>query len=152
MAIMENWQTIALVIGLDIGGLLAIYGIFDKKQRERNKEADDLEDRMLKLYKTESEELNGKIKILTANLETLNIEHLKVLGENKTLKEIFQGTDKDTMDYRKQGYETFALAREMAKMVAINGKKADQSLKAIKDLYKLMQAHIKVESKAIAQK
>jgi glutamine synthetase type III len=105
------------MLGIFFTGLVAVYGIFDKKMKNRIKEAGDLDEKVRTLYREESDAQAKKISELTSKMAELEKSMEKIISENKIMKEIFQGRDGQTLEFQKQGFEAIKTAAEIKSMV-----------------------------------
>ena len=94
----DNVPLWLVIVGAIIAGALAAWGVLDKQLRDRNKEKDNLEDRVRALYQEESKQLRDSVDDLTEQVKTLRTE-------NEVITKIFQGKDTNTQEFQKQGFE-----------------------------------------------
>lgn len=127
-----SWLSFLSIIALQAGGFVAIYGVFDSKYRERQKEKDAQEDRIIELYKTEVGALKEKLQTYDTDLKLMRNELSRIGGENKLLRDLVTGQDKDTMAWRGRTEEAMNLIQEIGKLAVANGKKMDAALEGIK--------------------
>lgn len=149
---LNHIPTALLVIGSIVVGFIAVYGLFDRQIRERNKERDALEDRVRLLYKEEAVAQEEKINQLSTKIDILEKDLTKISAENKLMKDLLQGRDKGTVDYQKQGLLAM-------KLVAQNGKKLDKVVAGmaeqntnIERLALAIEKHLSVTEKTVITK
>lgn len=117
-------------------GAFAIYAAFDKLKKERRKEADTIDDRLITLLKSTVDALERRVKDLEESQRQATIEMAKLRTENEVMTKLLQGRDSATIDYQKKGVE----AIEMIKgTLAIS----QTTAKHVEDLYKLLESHFK---------
>lgn len=126
LADLPGWVSI---ITLQVAGLIAIYGIFDSKYRERQKEQNAQEDRIISLYKTEVSALKEKLTTYDNDLKTMRNELSRLSGENTLLRDLLTGKDKDTAEWRGRTEDAMQLVAEIGKLAVANGKKTDAAIK-----------------------
>ena len=121
----ENLPTLITFTTLWIGGLIAVWGLFDQKLKARAKERDDQEDRIIELYKTEVGVLKTKVDTYDNELKSMRNELSRIWGENKLLLDLVTGQDKDTMVWRGRTEQAMKLIEEIGNLAVQNGKKMD---------------------------
>lgn len=146
----------ALIFGLPVAsiitGAIALFGIFDKGWKARQSEKDKLEDDVRGLYQEKVHEQDDKIENLTNKVNQLQSLYDQVSSENKTMREIFQGRDHETVEYRKRGLQTMDLTSRLAESVTNNGQKTDSVLEAIETQTKALLKLAKAIEKAVPLK
>lgn len=121
----EQLPTIITFATLWVGGLVALWGLFDQKLKARSKERDDQEDRIIELYKTEVSVLKTKVDSYDIELKTMRNELSRIGGENKLLRDLVTGQDKDTMAWRGRTEDAMKLIEQIGHLAVQNGKKMD---------------------------
>jgi hypothetical protein len=129
MNVLEQLPTILTFSTLFIGGFIAIWGLFDQKLRQRNSERDTQEDRIINLYKDEVSVMRDKLGNYDIELKTMRSELSRIGGENRLLRDLVTGKDKDTAAWRIRTEESMHLTAEIAKLAVANGTKLDAVLK-----------------------
>lgn len=129
--IIGNLPAIITIVTLEVAGLVAIYGIFDSKYKQREKEKDQQEDRIIALYKVEVGQLNERINAQDTTLQTMRTELASMSGENKLMRDLLTGRDADTAKWRTRTEESMTLISEIGKLAVANGKKMDAALAGI---------------------
>lgn len=113
-------KTLIEIIVLGSLGIFAILGIFDRTARQRRKDGDEVEDRVITLLKEEVAALTKKVEEGVAWRRDAEIRMERVITENKTLRDILQGKDNSTKEYQKMGIEAMKrgerVEREMQAM------------------------------------
>ena len=128
LAHLPQWLS---VITVEIIGLVAVYGLFDNKYRERQREKDEQEDRIIKLYQTEVEQLKNKLDTYEAELKLLRSDISKMSGENKIMRDLLTGRDMDTSAWRERTEKSMDLTTEIGMLAVANGKKMDACLQTV---------------------
>lgn len=149
--IFQNIPLFITLTGLFVVGLVAMYGVFDKKMKSKIVEEDGLDDRIRALYKEESDAQSKKISILTSKLEGLEKDIEKMLNENRLFKDIFQGRDSQTIEFQKQGFEAMKTTGDMKilmieqKQVSLENKREIMMVnKNVERLALAIEKHLKV--------
>lgn len=104
-------------IGFIIFGFIALYGVFDKRKKEREAEANQVDDRVIFLLKEQVSALEKKVEVQAHLLEETARKLDALMTENKTLKDILQGRDKAALDYQALGREAMKRGEEIYKLV-----------------------------------
>lgn len=98
---------------MGVGGILtvAIIGIFYllglwKKQKDND------DDRLIKILQATVEELDKKVNQQDTDIKALTKEVEQLKRDNENYIRIFQGRDKETQEFYKQGFDAIKLARE----------------------------------------
>ena len=104
-------------IGLIVAGFFAISGLFDKKWRERMREKDEQEERLLNLYKEEVVALRSKSDKQAVELKDLQITVAKISSENGLMKQILSQTDGDTKQFRQTAYDSMGRVKRMEAII-----------------------------------
>jgi len=140
---LPTWIPILVLV---VGGFFAIWGLFDKRLRDRDAEKTVVEDRVRELYKEESAELQKKV-------EKMEIEIKRLTTENEVITKIFQGRDTNTLEFQKQGFEVmkqFAITNQMVAethKIAIQNKNGLEKMgKNIEKLVKTLEKHLTSDS------
>lgn len=137
---MENWithiPTIIVALTLEVAGLIAIWGLFDARLKQRTKEKDELEERIAKLYKEEIAALNTKLDAQGDEIKKTQTDVVRLTGENKLMRELLTGQDKDSQAWRGRTEQAMILVQEVAKLSVQNGKKADAAIRGIEKVGK----------------
>lgn len=139
-------QNIPIIVGLIIAlvvGLIAIYGLFDKKVKDKLGEENTLEDRIRNLYKEESDAQTKKITDLTEKVNSLEKEMTRVSDENKVFKDVFQGRDSQTLEFQRQGFDAIKKANELHAMLVEQKEIALQTNKNIERLATAIEKYLK---------
>lgn len=139
MDLFTNVPTIVLTITLEIAGLVAIWGLFDAKLKSRTKEKDELEERIAKLYKSEIEALNNKMDGQANDIAEMKLTVTRLSGENKLMRELLTGQDKDTQAWRGRTEQAMILVQEVAKLSAMNGKKSEKAIEGIEKVGQIVE-------------
>lgn len=141
----ENLPTLITFATVWIGGLIAVWGLFDQKLKARSKQQDDQEDRIIELYKTEVGVLKTKVDTYDNELKSMRNELSRIGGENKLLRDLVTGQDKDTMAWRGRTEQAMKLIEEIGHLAVSNGKKID----AVVDMTKTTNHNIERLAQAI---
>lgn len=142
--ILNGWPTIALIFGSIILGFVALYGLFDKQLKDRNKEKDGLEDRIRSLYKEESAAQEEKITNLTQKVDELQKKLEKISIENRIMKDLIQGKDQMTQEFQKQGFEAIKQSATILAQVQKNGEYMKSCNENIVRLATAIEKHLSV--------
>lgn len=139
---LSDWIGVAIIaVPLSIAGMFALFGIFDKTRRERNKMNDDADDRLINLLQQTVGELEKKVNQADDDIKGLTKEIEGLKAKNQTLMDVLQGKDNVTQEFYKQAYDVFGVAKETNGLVK-------QTNVNIEKLISLMNEHLKViESK-----
>jgi len=131
-----------IILASVTGGILMIINTVKGKTREVQGEENNLEERVRKLYKEQSEvqskkitEQDSKITELITTLDTLKGDVQRLTGENNTLRVVLQGQDAESKIFRER--------------MVIAAEKTDAILKSINLLALIMEKHIVTDEKVI---
>jgi hypothetical protein len=101
-----EWLGMIAVVSV---GFFAIVGTLDKAKKQHRNQADEAETRLITILKEEVKALTRKIENYETRMSKQDVllaeikeQFIRVETENKTLKDILSGQDKDSVDYRKQ--------------------------------------------------
>src|SRR5690606_12192312 len=86
-------------------GVFAILDYFDKKKKERSREADELDEKIISRMKLDIEQQNRTIDDLRKEVKRVLDENTKLVAENKTLTKILQGRDDQSESLRLEAYK-----------------------------------------------
>lgn len=100
----SQFSTQLLVLGAVIAGGIALYGVFDKKSRERRKDENKTEDRVIDLLQKEVEILSVKVEQQDRDIKELTKKVSALETENETLVKVLQGRDDMTQKFYKDAY------------------------------------------------
>lgn len=87
-----------------IFGAVAVYGLWDKKSKERKKELDGEEDRLISILQNTVKELEKKVNQQDADIKSLTLKVDALSIENHTLTKVLQGRDEETQKFYKEAY------------------------------------------------
>ena len=112
-ALLLAWTSVLAVV---LVGIFAIVGIFDKVVRQRKRETDQIDDRLITLLKGEVDGLTRKIADYDSRMKELENKLNLYAHENEVLRNVMQGRDPNTVkmlqDMQKTGdYNAAALGR-----------------------------------------
>ena len=93
-------------------GLSAAYYWFDKDRRNRRKDENDAEDRLIKLLKQTADEWELKFQLQEKKIIELTKKVDELERENGTLIEILQGRDEQTKKFYEQAFESMKISKE----------------------------------------
>lgn len=120
-SLLSNIPNIATLLGGAAAGVLTFVGLFDVKMRGRSKsiqrEEDNIEDRVRTLYREASSIQEKKIGELSQKVDGLEREVARLTVENKTLRDILQGRDQDSIENQRKGIEAARIATETRDLV-----------------------------------
>lgn len=104
-----GWVAVLTVV---VVGGVAVYGIWDRKAKERKKEVDDGEDRLIDILQKTVTELEGKVNKQTDDIKNLTQQVELLNRDNKNYIDIFRGRDEQTQQFYKQGFESMKITQE----------------------------------------
>lgn len=133
---LKQAPTIIVLVTLYAAGLIAVWGLFDQKLKARNKEKDELEDRVVALYRTETDALNKKLTTQGEQIQSMQTELARIGGENRLMRDLLTGQDKDTKAWRSRTEKSMDLIEKVTELVMENGKKSDAAIEGIKQVGK----------------
>lgn len=120
-------------LALIVGGAFALVGYLNPKGRQRVKELNDEEDRLLNLRKEHVEELTVLVAKLQATVEAQTAQLAELTTKYDVLAQVFQGRDEDSVRYRAEGRETMRIVSEGAvKLDAVRAQIEQHNTEAIK--------------------
>lgn len=99
-------------LALIVGGVFALVGYLNPKGRQRVKELNDEEDRLLNLRKEHVEELTVLVAKLQATVEAQTAQLAELTTKYDVLAQVFQGRDEDSIKYRSEGRATMKIVAE----------------------------------------
>ena len=135
---LSGWVgVIVIAIPLSVGGMFALFGLFDKSRSERKKANDVADDRLINLLQQTVTELEGKVNKQDIDIKALTVVVESLKTKNQTLVEVLQGRDGQTQEFYKQAYDIFGVAKETNGLV----KKTNEN---IETLIGLMNRHLQV--------
>jgi predicted RNase H-like nuclease (RuvC/YqgF family) len=142
--ILNHIGTYIIIAGLIIAGGIALYGLWDKSARERRKEVDGNEDRLIDLLKQTVDQLETKVNKQTTDIENLTKKVSDLERENETLIKVLQGRDDDTKKFQQQAFEAMKISRETHDIVTTLAKNMEVTNNAITKLIDLIGKHVDV--------
>jgi len=139
-------------------GAVVLAGLLDNAARKRKQmdeqERNTLDQKIRSLYQEEKKLQDDKIDRLQETVTELSSKVTTLEAENKIMKDLIQGRDKETLAYRERGLKAMDLSEDMAKIITSNGKKTDALLLSMesqnKNITRLAQAiekHLKNQKK-----
>ncbi len=140
-----------VMIGFFVFGAVAIYGLFDKRFKERSKEKTDeldkSEDRLIDVLQKTVTQLETKVNKQTADIEHLTQEVNELKRDNQKYIEIFQGRDSETKKFYESGYAAMKLLNDTHDAVTTMAKSIEDTNKALQALIDLFGKSIDVVGK-----
>lgn len=100
----SQFSTQLIVLGAVIAGGIALYGVFDKKARERRKDENKTEDRVIDLLQKEVGILSKRVEQQDKDIKELTKKVTALETENDTLVRVLQGRDDMTQKFYKDAY------------------------------------------------
>lgn len=132
------------VVSVEIVGLVALFGIFDKNLKERRKEKDELDQGLINGFKEQVAQLENRIFKQQEEFKLLRDNFITITSENSTLKELIKERDKDSLDYKKKAMDTMQKADKIFQMTVDNSTVMVELSKSVQNLYKVMEKTLKV--------
>jgi hypothetical protein len=103
------FMTIATAI---VVGGVAIFGIWDRKQRDRRKEVDGEEDRLIDILNKTVGELEKRVTKQDEDIRLLTKKVMELDHENSILIKVLQGRDEETQKFYKEAYEAMKVIHD----------------------------------------
>lgn len=114
----------------------------DKTIKERTKEVDSLDQKLISGLKETVGQLEKKVQLLE-DQHSKNAELITQLSaSNQTMRDILQGRDKDSLEFQRQGLETMKLFGEVSKLVMATNVTVTQTHDEVKKLYQMIESHM----------
>jgi hypothetical protein len=132
------------VLTVLVFGAVAIYGLFDKRQRERRKETDGSEDRLMDILSKTVTELQKKVDKQTSDIDGLIKEVGELKRDNEKYIKIFQGRDETTTKFYEQAFESMKLAKDTHDAVTTMVKNMEVTNTNATKLIELLGKHLEV--------
>lgn len=126
-----------------IAGAVAIYGLWDKRARERRADVDGQEDRLIGLLQTTVSELEKRVNQQDVDIKLLTKKVTDLEHENETLIKVLQGRDEQTKEYYKQAYKSMKIAEETHNIVTKLAEGITQTNKNIEKLINIIGSQVK---------
>lgn len=108
---------IATLAGIAIFGVFALIGFFDKGRKANEEQADQTETKVVLLLKEQVAALEKKVELQAQLLDETTRKLDLLVSENRTLKDVLQGRDKDFIDYQKSGRDAMKRGEEILSLV-----------------------------------
>lgn len=140
----QNFGTIIAIVTLIVAGAFAVYGLWDKNARERRRESDTSEDRLIDLLKKTVDELEKKVNKQTTDIETLTKQMKHLEKENETLVKVLQGRDDQTQQFYKQMLDSIKVAQSTHDTVTTLAKSVQDTVINMTKLIELLSQHLQV--------
>ncbi len=129
---MEAFSPWFEVITLSLLGLFALWGIFDKAKKQLNTEKDKMELDVINLLKEQVEALEKKVNNQEKTIRDLQGKVLKFEGENTILKNLLQGRDEESAEFKKKGFEAMERTQHVERIM----ERVEKNLAAITEIIK----------------
>lgn len=130
------------VLTFFVVGAVAFYGLWDKTSRDRRKDGNASEDRLIDLLKKTVDELERKMNKQTIDIEELSKKITHLEKENETLVKVLQGRDEQTQTFYKQAVESMKVAAETHDVVSTLAKNIEVTNTNTTKLIELMGKHL----------
>lgn len=114
----SQFGTYIAIATLVVAGGVALYGLWDKSSRERRKDVNEEEDRLITLLQETVKELEKKVVKQGQDIENLSKKVGDLEHENEILVKVLQGRDEQTKEFYKQAYESMKTTNETFKIVS----------------------------------
>lgn len=152
MELIQQIGSIIIVITLAIGGGLAVYGIWDKVRRDRQKDTDGSEDRLIDLLQKTVNELEKKVNQQTADIKVITTKMQHLEKENETLVRVLQGRDDATQQFYRQMLESIKVTQSTHDTVTTLAKSVQDTVTNMTKLIELLSRHLEVLDHKTADK
>lgn len=83
-------------------GIFALINIFDKGRRERSKLMSDETEKLIEIMKERISALESRVVAAEKNASDAQLNSAATIAENKTLRDILQGRDANSLELQKQ--------------------------------------------------
>lgn len=130
--------------GLVAAGAIALYGIFDKRKRDRDKEVQDQEDKLRNLYKEEIQTLTCRIDEQEKKGAVMDKQVQKVTIENKLLRDLVIGQDSVSKDFREKGLTAMQIVSKTHEAVIQSNENSKLIMQSLEKLYLAIEKHLAV--------
>jgi predicted component of type VI protein secretion system len=108
------------VFAMSAAGVFALASIFDRQWRSHRQTRDEAADGAIKLLKEEVAQLQNALTTANEKIRDMEIEQTRLAERNKTLAEVLQGRDADTVRFRELALKSFeATARGEAAVASM---------------------------------
>jgi len=120
---------------LVVTGGVALYGVFDKAKRDKKKEDEGADDRLIDILKQTVNELETKVESQQQQIDQLSKKTDNLHQENKVLTAVLQGRDGQTLEFQKEVMAAVTKGHEVHEMCKATNQNVER-------LCKLMEKHL----------
>lgn len=141
-------STITSIASFIIAGIFAVLNIVDKSKREKEKELDEIDTKVISLLKEQVTQLEKRVKDQDEKLKFATTLEIRIkeqdiliketadklqalIAENNILREILQGRDQDTIFFQKTVIEAVERGKQTFEIVSKTNKITERLLRAI---------------------
>jgi TolA-binding protein len=132
------FMTIATAL---VVGAVAIFGLWDKKQKERRAEVDKEEDRLIKILEKTVGELTNKVNSQDQAINELRKKVGELEHENTLLIKVLQGRDEQTQEFYEKAYAAMQVIQESHSLIAEMANDVKKHSTHMDELIKLSARH-----------
>jgi len=152
MELLQQTGTIIIIVTLVVGGAVAVYGLWDKNVRDRRKDGDQSEDRLIDLLKKTVDELEKKVNQQAADIKVITTKMQHLEKENQTLVKVLQGRDDATQQFYRQMLESIKVTQSTHDTVTTLAKSVQDTVTNMTRLIELLSRHLEVLDHKTADK
>lgn len=132
-------------LGYIIAGVLAVWGVFNRQKRDRERFDDQTATNLINNLKTTTELQEKEIAVLRSKEVEQGKEIAHLQGQVKVLSDILQGKDPAMQAFIKQAPQLMAIAHENNGLAKANSEAITGLTKSISTLIDKITPHIKME-------
>ena len=136
MIYLQEITEIATFVGAVSLGILVIIGLFDKIKKQRKKEVDKTDDRLITLLKDQVNALERKVENQSVKIKKTEKQIKALQVENEILRNVLQGRDEAAL-------EAIAKVNQVLDITRQNGINVIKVNKSIEKLYSAIERHLK---------
>jgi hypothetical protein len=104
-------------VSILIIGIFSLIGIFDKTRRERQKTVTEETKELITILKEKIIALEDRVKNAETSATAAQLNSTKTEAENRTLRDIIQGRDNNTVEFQKQAMVAMRQVESVEKVV-----------------------------------
>lgn len=143
MELLTNIPSLVTILTLDVLGLFAIIGLFEKGRRDQMKQKDEQIEILIQTMKDRIDLLSTEVKEAKDEAKGATVKFEKMKSENDTLIKVLQGRDETMQKFIADGFGAMRLGAQTHDLAVQNNGYLKKLAESMAELNKALAKHYK---------